>query len=453
VKITLLSGSAKVDITPPLTIPYLGYEPRHAFFQGVHDPLYARAVALDDGATPVIIITADSIGYSNALLGPGRNFTAEVRQRIQQRTGVPAQQIMLACSHAHSTPETCDLRRLLDTPGVAPWLEVVIDQLASAASIAFAHRKPGKLKPGAGQVHGLSRNRRVLGPDGRIISGPEVTPARNDLTFGPLDPEVGVLLFESDDGTERTVLANFACHPVTVQVQPQVSADFPGAAMALVERTLPRCSNSLFLQGACGDINPIRNTTDFDDVERYGLMLGSEVVKIAAQLSAPNYPTVTGPITVRSETVWLAARDLPARAPSQQAYAEAAQQVAAASNDEERSRWVRQQRMAEETLVLIDRGNDPIPAEVQVMRLGEVALVALPGELFVELGLAIKQRAAAPHTFVIGYTNDWIGYLTPPQAWQQGGYEVSPGPWTRVGPEGGPQLVEKALQLIDKLWD
>src|SRR5262245_46898041 len=71
----LLAGSAKVNITPPLTIPYLGYEPRHAFFHGVHDPLYARAAALDDGTTALLIIAADSIGYSNALLGPERNFT------------------------------------------------------------------------------------------------------------------------------------------------------------------------------------------------------------------------------------------------------------------------------------------------------------------------------------------------------------------------------------------
>lgn len=445
---TFHAGSAKVEITPPLTIPYLGYEPRHAFFQGVHDPLYARAAAIDDGVTPIIIIAADSIGYSNALLGPERNFTAEVRQRIGERTGVPGQNIMLTSSHAHSTPETANLRRLLDTPAAAPWLEVLIDQLASAANMAFARRKPARLKAGAGQVQGLSRNRRVIGADGRIVSGPEQTPALAKANPQPLDTTVGVLLLESADGTERTVLANFACHPVTVQVQPLVSADFPGPAMAFVERNLPRCTNSLFLQGACGNINPIRNTTDFDDVERYGLMLGSEVVKIAAQLSAPDYPSVTGPIRLACATLPLAVRELPERTPAQNAYQAATQQAAAASTEAERNQWLRKQRMAEETLILIDQGSEPIPAEVQTIRIGEVALVALPGEPFVELGLDLKRRSGASHTFVIGYANDWIGYLTPPQAWEQGGYEVSPGPWTRVGPQGGMQLVEKALELI-----
>src|SRR3954470_20650780 len=94
----LQAGSAKTDITPPLSIPYLGYEPRHAFFQDVHDPLYARAVALDDGAKQIILIATDALGYSNAILGPARNFTAEVRQRIQARTGVPAANLMITAS-------------------------------------------------------------------------------------------------------------------------------------------------------------------------------------------------------------------------------------------------------------------------------------------------------------------------------------------------------------------
>lgn len=447
---TFLAGSAKVDITPPLTIPYLGFEPRHALFHGVHDPLYARAVALDSGATQAILIAADSIGFSNAILGAGRNFTAEVRARIEAHTGVPAANIVLTASHAHSTPETIHLRRLLDTPAAAPWLEVLIDQLVSAAAMAFTRRKASRLTVGVGEVQGLSRHRRLLGADGRIASGPEQSVA-GSRPAGPIDPQAGVLLLQALDGSECIVLANFACHPVTVQVQPLVSADFPGVAMRLVEHTLPGCAASLFFQGACGNLNPIRNTTDFDDVERYGLMLGGEVVKVAAQLSAPATPAQPVVLQVRTETVMLAVRELPARGPAQQAFDEAATRLAEVDTEEERQHWRRQQRVAEETLLLIDRGKDPIPAEVQVLRLGEVGLVALPGEPFVELGLAIKEGSPLPYTFVIGYANDWIGYLTTPEAWQQGGYEVGPGPWTRVGPDGGMQLVAKALALLHAL--
>jgi hypothetical protein len=435
-----------------LTIPYLGYEPRHAFFEGVHDPLYGRAVALDDGATQAIILATDSIGYSNAILGPGRNFTTEVRQRIAERTGVPGAHVMLTASHAHSTPETIHLRRLLDTPAAAPWLDVLMDQLTSAAAMAFAQRQPMRLKVGMGQLHGVSRNRRVIGKDGRVLGGPEVSSQVEEARPGPVDPQVGVLYFESISNDYCFVISNFACHPVTVQVQPLVSADFPGPAMRLVEQMLPQCANSLFLQGACGDINPIRNTTDFADVARYGLMLGSEVVKVAAQLSAPTHPLAAAQLAIRTATLSLPVRDLPDPAPLQQAYAKATRQLATATTEHWRRAARRQQRMVEESLLVIERGSEPIPAEVQVLRIGDVAVVALPGEPFVELGLTIKQRSPAAHTFVVGYGNDWIGYLTPPQAWQQGGYEVSLGPWTRVGPTGGTQLVEQAMRVLQELW-
>lgn len=447
------AGTAKVDITPPLTIPYLGYEPRHALFHGVHDPLYARALAFDDGETQSIVIAADSIGFSNQVLGPGRNFTGVMRQRIQQRCGVPSANIMLASSHAHSTPETANLRSLLETtPAAASWLDVLMDQLASAAVMALVQRKPSRLKVGAGQVYGLSRNRRVLGKDGRILPIQQRDQKSKDTTSGPTDPQVGILYLETIEDDRCTIVSNFACHPVTVQVQPLVSADFPGAAMTLVERAVRNCENSLFLQGACADQNPARNTSGFADVERYGQMLGGEIVKLVGQLSARDYMESPTRIAVASETIPLQVRDLPSRASIQQAYDGATQRLAAAVTETEKQTFAREQRMAKETLILVDRGSEPIPAEVQVIRIGDVALVALPGEPFVELGLTLKERSVAPHTMVVGYANDWIGYLTTPRAWDEGGYEVSPGPWTRVGRDGGFQLVDKALELVNELW-
>ena len=126
--------------------------------------------------------------------------------------------------------------------------------------------------------------------------------------------------------------------------------------------------------------------------------------------------------------------------------------MAAATNEAERAAARRKQRTAEETLVLIHRGPRVMPAEVQVMRIGDVALVALPGEPFVELGLEIKRRSPAPHTFVVGYANDWVGYLPTQVAWEQGGYEVSPGPWTPLGPDAAPKVVEGAITMLQRLW-
>lgn len=394
-------GSVKVNITPPLSIPYLGFEPRQGRFKGVHDPLFARALVLDDGETRLAIISTDSIGYGNEILGEGRNFTALVRGNINHRTGIKPSNIMLAATHAHSTPETLGITRLLDAPGALPWLEVLIDQLASVVEMASNNMVPARLKLAKGVVETISRNRRA----GNM-------PIKDQIEKGLIDPQVGVLFLERLDNEESFVIVNFACHPVTVQVQPFVSADYPGVMTDLIERSVIGCRNCLFLQGAAGNINPMRgDTRDFADVYSYGMILAGEVLKIIGSLRAPDAPVMDPKLASKSQII-----DLPIR-------------------DTESAK------------------TDSIPGEVQVMRIGDLAIASTPGEMFVQLGLEIKDRSIAPNTFVVELANGWVGYLLEPGGFKAGGYEASPGPWTKVSEEAGQMLVDKSAELIKDLWE
>jgi hypothetical protein len=130
-------GVSCVDITPPLHIPELGFIPRQHRFQGVHDQLFAKALAAetDDGAA--IIVTADAIGFHRNLLGDDKDFIAEFRKRVSQVTGVAFDAIMLAASHAHSTPETIGLTPLREVEGAAEWVEVLLDKLVACAINAW----------------------------------------------------------------------------------------------------------------------------------------------------------------------------------------------------------------------------------------------------------------------------------------------------------------------------
>ncbi len=426
----LQAGYARTDITPPLTIPYLGFVPRQAYFEGIHDPLYARALALETDDCAALVIVADAIGFDDRILGEGRHFTSEVRSRVADRTGVPAAQVMLACTHAHSTPETIHFRRLLDHPGAACWLDTLLDQLASAAAMAWRARRPRELRVGSIEVSGLSHPRRA--PLRARALGISEAQAVADY---PLDRRARVLLLTDAERDSHIVVAHYACHPVTVQVQPLVSADFPGVALQLVTEAIPGCEGALFLQGCDGDVNPPQVTTRFADVMRYGLMLGGAVLEAVGALLDRDLPPSEPVLRVTRELLHLPSREVP----SPEELGEEP------SDPGERRMW-------EEQRVRVSWGRGPVPVEVQALRLGEAAIVGVGGEPFMALNLALQEESPAATTLVVGYANGYAGYLAPPEAWAEGGYEVGLGPWSQVGPQGWEPLVAAGKRLLGSLW-
>lgn len=425
------TGAAKVAITPPLAIPYLSLVPRQTPFQGIHDPLYARALVCDDGETRVAVVAADALGFSDTILGPDRRFATEARERIAQVVGTRTECVMLAATHAHSTPQTTYLARLREFPAAGPWLETLIEQLASAAALAERDRRPATLRAATVPGPGIARNRRShLSPDAVV------------------DDTLAVLLFERDDAPPVTLL-NTACHPVTVQVQPLASADFPGVATGLVERELGGVC--LFLQGAAGDINPLRNTSDFADVHRYGLALGGTALAALARLSAQEVVSEArlGVATLDAE---LPIRELPPREPAEEAHARACRELEAATPEEWR-RLAGRVKQAREVLNLLAWGTTSLRAPLQAIRIGTVGIAAIPGELFCRYGLAIKASSPAAVTLIAGYANDYLGYFVAPETFAEGGYEAAPGPWTRADGTAGERITAGVVQLLERLWN
>jgi hypothetical protein len=265
------------------------------------------------------------------------------------------------------------------------------------------------------------------------------------------DRELVVLMFERPDGSPAIALTHFACHPVTVQVQPLVSADFPGALTALVERAAPGCEHCLFLQGAAASINPVRDTSDFDDVARYGLTLAGATLQALGRMAAPDYPAESDRVSFARAAVSLPSRPLPPAPPLEEAVREARAGCDAAATDEERMRRARALLWVEEQLLRTQRGDAPLTAEVQALRLGDTALVGIPGEPFCEMGLAMKGWTSGLRALCVGYSNDALGYFAPPTAWEEGGYEVGLGMWTLAGPEAFGLLLEAGQTLAREL--
>ena len=436
----LLVGAAKVNITPPLSIPFLGFYPeRQGCFSGVHDPLWARAAVFAGTDSALAILSADAIGLSRDLFGPGRDFVAEVRERAASGTGLTPANIMLTATHAHSVPETYGITRLWEREGCQPWLEVWADQLATAIRLAWSDRRPARLSRGAANVHGLARNRR-----GHFVT---------DGTTPALDETLSVLLAERG-ASGPVIVANAACHPVTVQVQPLVSADFPGVALATAEKALGRDSACLFVQGAAGDINPVRNATrDWHDVDTYATILAGGILQAVGRARLAELGTAPCVIATARSSVLLPARDAPTE---EQALRDlqAAERELAETPEDGPDRGARRARAAaaNEAYHLARFGPQAVPAEIQCLRIADTALAGVPGELFSGLGLRLKRRVGPAMTMVAELANGCLGYLPARADWEAGGYEVGLGPWCRTAAGAGERIVEEAERCLAQLF-
>lgn len=444
-------GEAKLDVTPPLATHYLSFHPRTTAFEGVHDRLYARAMAFSvpngDGAA---ILSVDGLGLSRSVLGPLRDPIREIRERAAARCGLRPDHVLIHFTHAHSTPQTTDLITDWAMADQAPrlaWTERFVRQIGDAIEAAWDSRDEATLHAGMGYAPDIAWNRRILLRDGSLTIHPN-RPADDQVVSEPKDDRVP--LFFARGPVRRALLYGFCCHPTTVQVQPLLSADFPGVASALVERELD-LGAALYLQGACGDVGPVRRTSNFDDVTLYGRSLGGEVVRAAALLDTPGAPPQPARIAGLTERVDLPRRELPDREAAA-AEAERLHQALLQADEAGRPAALGAYRRAIEAFRLAALGDGPVPVEVQALRLGDVLLVGLEGEVFVELGHRIIDASPAAMTIVAGYSNGYQGYFPTAAAWAQGGYEPSVGPWTRVAPGAGELLADRAIAACRRVW-
>ena len=424
------AGVAKVDITPPLGGPMAGYSARTQGSNDVDDPLYCKALVMRTGDTEVAILTNDLISV------PGE-VVKQVRGLIRERTGIPTDHILISASHTHFGP----------TIAPSPYLEVLIQQMASAAQMAQRRLQPASLGVAKGAVSQIMYNRRMKRPDGKVEMVFRLPPPSRDLKFGPTDPEVITLRIDSQKGDPLGSVINFACHGVTSGDNFYgISADYAGYAMGLVERC--RGDLCLFAYGTAGDIVPIKREGTSRDL--VGTTLGAEALK-CLQLAKLRRPSS---IQVHRQMVNLPLKDFPSVAQARRDLRKA-EQAAQRARDTRRSREDLKGPVGDVMLARTNlshaqkhQGKKSIRTEVQAIAVGDLVIIGLPGEIFVEIGLEIKRRSSAPNTMVLSLANDAIGYVPTASAYQEGGYEPV---WNQVAPTAAQTLIKAALKAIDRV--
>jgi hypothetical protein len=429
-------GTAASKITPPLGIPMAGYySPRGS--EGVLEDLYAKVAVLDDGQTQVALVVCDLITLPRATV-------LEARKLIQQQTRIPGSHVMISATHTHTGPALArgSSRDELDGGGnelVRKYTAELPSKIAQAVAEATRRLVPVEVSYASGYEDRMAFNRRFWMKDGTVGWNPGKHNPETIRTVGPIDPEVGVVYFETADAKPVLTYVNYAMHPDTTGGL-KFWPDYPGVLARRLAEYKGEEMLTIFANGACGNLNHIN--VEWSDRQhgpeeaiRLGTILAGNVLKTYMDLK----PAADGPIRVRSEVV-----SLPLAPVTEKEVAEAREVIQRGS----KAKFL-EQVQAYKALDVAARQGEPWEAEVQVIALGrKLAWVALPGEVFVELGLSIKAASPFRQTHIVELANGSFGYIPNRSAYAEGNYEVVS---ARCAEGSGEMLVTAAIRMLAEL--
>ncbi|MCG3148626.1 MAG: hypothetical protein PCFJNLEI_02071 [Verrucomicrobiae bacterium] len=436
---TLRAGAAAVNISPRRPLFLAGYPNGERISTGVHDPLLSSALWLDDGTRAVIFVANDVIFIPKAL-------AHRARQRIAKQTGVPAGNIMITATHTHSGPVTVDRQprppASVVPPPDAQFLAELEDGIVRAACAAHRQARPAEI--------GLAV------ADGAAVG----TNRRNPL--GPANPRVPVLLVRgAADHVPLALMLVCSMHPTVLHEDSKlVSADFPGMTRQyLQQHVVGEDCPVLHHTGAAGNQSPrhVTRGNTFAEAERLGALLGAAIAQAVAAVEFHR----DLPLAVGSAEVDLPRQQFPAVPEAEADERRAFERLEAMRRNGEPRAAVRTaecdwfgavRRAGLARLAAGGRLEELaavcLPAEIQVICIGQWAFVGWPGEFFVEFALDLSR--AQPNAHVIAYANgETNGYLVTAEAVAEGGYEAANAIF--LSPASGERVVAQSRELLAQL--
>jgi len=384
---SLKAGVARANITPPVGTIANGGKPSI----GITTELYAKALVFDDGRMKAALVTAD-------VLLLGKQVVAETRARIEEMTDIPGAHVMFGASHTHSGAVTTMRDRWSTIEHDPSYVDQLVAKMAGA--VAEANLGLSEARIGAGEGHAdAAINRWISTPEGaKWAPNPE----------GPVDDTLSVLRVDGPDGQPRAALVDYAAHASVMSWGRFFAADYPGFLQSVVEKVYEDRITVLFANGASGDtkIKWLKKKEDgsddfayggVEDARRWGTVRAGEAIETLEQIRTEQ----VGDLRVASKEIEFPMLPLPT-------VEEVEAELKAKQKKGEDTTW------EERTLVSLRAGIAPtsIIGEIQVMCIGpEIILAAVPGELFAEVGLKMREEVFCKHLFIVGYANGYVGYL------------------------------------------
>ena len=457
-------GVAKVDITPAVGTELCGHFRSNLKSTGVHSNLYARVLLLDDGENKAALVACDLLGVTSTLV-------ASTRERITELTGIEGRNVMISCTHTHSGPGSMPCRVIGRSDET--YQNQLEKKIAGAVYLASKNMKEASIGLGMGSED-LAASRRVKWPDGSIRFDwldPNVPPEE------PIDKDLAVLTVRDIDGKTRAVIINFACHPVTMggEAFNLISSDFPGVATSLIEKVKGDKTVAMFFNGAYADTHPRKDLVPgynyYSQIKgdelttTLGTILGAAALKISE--TTPTHSNLT--VQECSEIIRAPLEKVPSEEEIEEIMPRERQKLEGlmrAGAPRHKWRWLKQKVGWYEYLLEFYKSGKKWGTyedlEVQVIRIGDIYVVGLPGEIFSQIGLEIKARArelGVNKVLVFALTNGNPGYIPAERDYTiapigKRGYELE-GAYMLygrplVGPGTATLMIKTAVKLIKR---
>lgn len=429
----LRASAGEIDLKPPVGGYMSGFAARVDPAIGIHDPIMAHAVLLDAEGSLLAIVSCDLIGFAPEMV-------AHMRQQIAEKSGMPPECVFICCTHTHSGPISMKSRGVLGYVDES-WLQKCQTEIVDLVAGLLPKLQPARIAWGSTILTGIGYNRQDA--NRRI------------------DEELIAISIEDESGDVVATLLNYATHAVVLRPPNLMySSDFPGAAVMAVRRL--RGGIGLYLQGSCGDVNPIVERSNvgkigtFDDCEKIGERLAHAAV--IALRDAPRISDVR--IAIAQKKV-----DVPLDPPP--TLEEVDSMIVQFQEDRENARAIRPANRVAELIALAFEDwakelkekiiSDTLPrsicAEVYAAAINDLRVIGLPFETYTDIGMDIKDGLRPLKGVFVGYANGLWGYCPTGWAKDQGGYGAyDSARWfsglvTPIGYNADNLLVQEAVRL------
>lgn len=463
----LKAGTSRANITPPIGISHAGWGAQtHQVAEGVDMPLYISALTVtqtdnEDTNNQIVILDID-IG----ILSPENDSV--IRNYISEGTGIPNENIRISYTHTHSGPIEEGGWIVEGAHLIEPWMQSLPIKALEAVQKTYQNMQEVRVDTGRGTSK-INVNRRPIGPNGVLFTGRNLN--------GFVDHEVLVTSIDDLKGNAVATLVNYACHPTIMGPENRmITPDYPGPVRRTVESLVGGIC--LFLQGAAGNQGPIDGFTgDLSIYRKLGKMLGieaarvrlltdpvpreeklDEIVPSGADLGIYSFPKSgesDDTLSTLTYEALMPIKELPAVEEITKTFDNAKKFLEETRKRTEVLDEIKKAAFPAKRATIHKRlseifgtgGTKPVP--IQIIRLGNTALVSIPVEPFAEIGYQVKNSSPADWTLFSGYSNGYYGYMPMKENYPEGGYEVDTTPFS---PGAAEIMVKECLRALNTIW-